>query len=176
MYPSIDQTIESTGDGEFLLRVYPCFYARIGLCALALSTALAAILFIIKTCSADSVSEELVQCSPSMIRLVGLVPLGFLLTLLHYRFNNRYLLDDTNISRQEGRLSLCFRNPSIRYADIKGITVYQSFWGRILNFGSLELGTSANEGNELIIDQVKAPYYLAELIEALRRKNLKLDD
>lgn len=172
VYPSIENETRGDTPTHFLLRIYPCFYARIGLCFLAISTAVIASLFIIRTCT----GEGIVECSPGLIRLVGLFPLGFFLAVLHYRFNNLYVLDDTNISRQEGRLSFCFRNPSIRYADIKGVTVYQSFWGRIFNFGSLELGTAATEGYELIIQQVKAPYELAELIEGLRRRNLGVDD
>lgn len=171
-YPSIDQATEEVADNQFLLRIYPCFYARVGLCFLTVATALIALLFIIRTCTGDGI----IECSPGVIRLVGLFPLGFFLSVLHYRFNNVYVLDHTNISRQEGRLSFSFRNPSIRYVDIKGVTVYQTFWGRILDFGSLELGTAASDGNELTIQQVKAPYELAELIEALRRRNLAIDD
>lgn len=172
VYPTIEFTDDSSAHEHFLLRVYPCIYSRFSLCLITIATSLGAILFVLRTCSGNSSLE----CSPSLIRWAVLIPLGFFLAILHYRFNNAYELDNTNICRQEGRLSFRFRCPSVRYDDIRGITVHQSFWGRILDYGSIELGTSATGKMELMIEDVRAPNELADLIEILRRKNLVLED
>ncbi len=171
-YPTIeDATNQAEGD-SFSLRVYPTLYARFSLAVIFVFATTATVLIAFKACGGGGSST----CHPNIIRAISLIPIGFLLSLLHFRFDNAYLFDDTNIYREEGRVSFCFKNPSIRYADIKGITVYQTFWGRVFNFGSIELGTAANEGNELIIKNVRAPNELAELIEGFQQLNINHDD
>jgi len=171
-YPTIEEATNQAEGDSFTLRVYPTLYARFSLAAFFVLATTAAVMIAFKACGGEGSST----CHPNIIRVIGLIPIGFLLSLLHFRFDNAYLFDDTNIYREEGRVSFCFKNPSIRYADIKGITVYQTFWGRVFNFGSIELGTAANEGNELIIKNVRAPHELSELIEGFQQLNINQDD
>jgi hypothetical protein len=171
-YPTFEEATNRAEDDSFILRVYPTLYARFSLAVIFVLATTATVLIAFKVCGGGSSST----CHPNIIRGIGLIPIGFLLSLLHFRFDNAYLFDDTNIYREEGRVSFCFKNPSIRYADVKGITVYQTFWGRVFNFGSIELGTAANEGNELIIKNVRAPQELAALIEAFQQLNIYSDD
>jgi hypothetical protein len=171
-YPTVEEATNRPEGDSFTLRVYPTLYARFSLAVIFVFATTATVLIAFKACGGEGSSA----CHPNIIRGISLIPIGFLLSLLHFRFNNAYLFDDTNIYREEGRISFRFKNPSIRYADIKGITVYQSFWGRVFNFGSIELGTAANEGNELIINHVRAPHKLAELIEGFQQMNLNHDN
>jgi hypothetical protein len=174
-YPSVDKVTEQvtsrSPSNPFVLRTFPSLFGRVGSFFWLIVTTTAVFTIAVKLCGGDSSAS----CAPNVIRWAGLIPLGFFLSIVHFRFNNAYIFDSTDIYREEGRLSLCYKNPSIRYADIKGITVYQSFWGRVFNFGSIELGTAANEGNELIIQGIRGPHELAELIEALRLLNLDPD-
>lgn len=171
-YSSVEEAINPPEDRPFILRTYPTLFARFSLTVIFIFATIGTVLIAYRACGVAESSS----CHPNVIRWIGLIPIGFLLSLLHFRFDNAYVFDDTNIYREEGRVSFCFKNPSIRYADVKGITVYQSFWGRVFNFGSIELGTAANEGNELIIKNVRAPHELAALIEAFQQRNLDPED
>jgi uncharacterized membrane protein YdbT with pleckstrin-like domain len=172
-YPTVEQLRNQPPGVPFLIRTHPTLFACFGTVLGLVATSLVAVMIMIKACGSGSEADS---CSPNIMRLIGLIPFGFFLSVVHFRFNNAYVFDDTNISSQEGRISLNYRNPTIRYADIKGITVSQSFWGRVFNYGTIALGTAANEGNELTIKCIGSPYALAELIEELRRVNLDLDD
>jgi hypothetical protein len=108
---------------------------------------------------------------PDYYRWLSLVPIGVGLNLLRVYYNDIYILGAEKISREHGRISFFFSVPSINYSDIRGIIVQQGFWGRLLDFGNVLLGTAAYEGHELVLEGVKAPNELASLIEEFRKSN-----
>jgi PII-like signaling protein len=108
-------------------------------------------------------------------RWLALIPFVILLELTRRYHDNLYIFGESNVTRRQGRFSLRYSLPTIRYRDIRGITVYQTFWGRVFGYGDVLLGTAARADSELIIEMVDAPYDLADLIEQFRRHNLDED-
>jgi hypothetical protein len=108
-------------------------------------------------------------------RWLALLPLGILLEIGRRYYDCLYIFSVHQVTKIEGRLSLRYNVPSVKYADVKGVVVHQSFWGRLLDFGAINLGTAAQEGDEMVIDGVLSPYELAEFIDKLRSYNLGVD-
>jgi hypothetical protein len=52
--------------------------------------------------------------------------------------------------------------------------VKQDIWGRIFNYGSVDVSTAAQTENELIIDGVLHPWELAMLIDRIRSRSYRL--
>lgn len=101
-------------------------------------------------------------------RWLGLIPAFFLLELLRRQYDDLYIFSDNRIQHKAGRLSLNYRVPSIKFVDIRSIRVIQSVWGRILGYGDVELGTSAQSETELSLLGMLAPRELAQLIDDIR--------
>jgi len=101
-------------------------------------------------------------------RWLGIIPALFLLELLRRQYDDLYIFSESRIQHKAGRLSLNYRVPSIKFVDIRSIRVVQSVWGRILGYGNIELGTSAQADSELLLIGIVAPRELADLIDDLR--------
>lgn len=105
------------------------------------------------------------------VRWLALIPIGILLELLRRRKDDLYIFGIDRLTHLNGRLSLAYSVPSIRYSHIRAITVRQTLIGRIFNYGDIECGTAAHEGVELTVNGVVDPYALSRLIESLRDYN-----
>lgn len=106
-------------------------------------------------------------------RLTGVIPFAILLETLRRYYNDLYILGDDTVKRKHGRLSLKYAVPTVKYVDIRGMMVSQTFWGRILGYGNIEIGTAAQDGAELTIETVDAPHQLSNIIESFKTLNLK---
>lgn len=107
-------------------------------------------------------------------RVLGIFPLLMLVEIARVYYNDLYILGRERVRRHQGRLSLQYNVPSVMYKDIRLVSVSQSFWGRIFDYGSIFLGTAAQDEVELIIEGVASPYELSGLIEQLRDYNLSM--
>ena len=108
-------------------------------------------------------------------RYLSLAPLILLLEILRRYHNDLYIFSAQRLTHLRGRYSLGYNIPVVKYTDIRAINVMQDFWGRVLNYGDIAIGTSAHLGNEIIISGVSDPEKLAYLIDSLRtysRKNI----
>jgi hypothetical protein len=101
-------------------------------------------------------------------RLVGLIPFIYFLNIIRRHNDDLYIFELDRIVRQQGRYWFTYKIPTVKYADIRGIVVHQSFWARIFNYGDIHIGTSAQDQNEVQIVGVSEPYELSELIEEFR--------
>jgi hypothetical protein len=101
-------------------------------------------------------------------RLVGLIPFIYFLNIIRRHNDDLYIFEIERIVRQQGRYWFTYKIPTVKYSDIRGIVVHQSFWGRILNYGDIHIGTAAQDQNEVRIMGVSEPYELSELIEKMR--------
>lgn len=99
-----------------------------------------------------------------------LIPIFFLLLTMYRYVNDRWILDAQKVEHQHGRISVRFITTIVMHMDLRGIAVNQSLLGRIFDFGSLELETSAQEGAELVMDDVPHPEQLAALFDELRNQ------
>ncbi len=109
------------------------------------------------------------------IRWLSIVPAMLLLEILRECNDDLYVLELHRITRYEGRLSLNYLVPNVRYCDIKAICIKQGLLGRMLNYGDIELSTAATDGTELPLAGVASPEELAHLIEALRKNSITLE-
>lgn len=97
-----------------------------------------------------------------------IIPLALAIESLRQYHDDLYIFERERIIHKGGRLSLQYSVPSIRYIDIRAITVNQSIYGRIFDYGSVELNTAAEDTSELVLSGVRAPIQLARVIEDIR--------
>lgn len=113
-----------------------------------------------------SLNSELI--ASQFILALYLIPLGFAIESLRRYHDDLYIFEHERIIHKGGRLSLQYSVPSIRYIDIRAITVSQSIYGRIFDYGSVELNTAAEDASELVLIGVRSPIELARVIENIR--------
>jgi hypothetical protein len=104
-------------------------------------------------------------------RWLGLVPLVVLLDLIRVHYNDIYVFSRFKLTKIEGRISFNYSVPSINYNDIRGLVVSQSFMGRILGYGDIQIGTASTEGHELVMEGMLDPERLGEIIEKFRQNS-----
>jgi uncharacterized membrane protein YdbT with pleckstrin-like domain len=112
------------------------------------------------------------------IRWLALIPIIFLLEIIRRYHDDLYIFGEHRLTHLEGRLSLSYSVPMINYSDVRAITVQQDIFGRILDYGTLQIGTAAVEGNEVTIAGVRSPVELAAIIDEFRSysKSKRNDD
>lgn len=102
------------------------------------------------------------------MRWLGIFPTLFFLETLRRYHDDLYSFTPHNLTHYDGRFSLNYSVPNIRYVDIRAVIVYQDLFGRLLDYGDIEVDTAAQERTEMYIAGVRSPQELADLIEALR--------
>ena len=107
------------------------------------------------------------------LRWLALIPLGCFLEVIRKYHDDLYKFSAHNLTHYEGRLSLNYSVPNIRYNDIRAIVVTQDIWGRLLDYGDVEADTAAKDKSEVHINGVRAPQELAEILEVLRTHSRK---
>ena len=161
-YPTVDQ-IDDADDKNCLLQIrtslrslFPlCFWAGVSI----------AIIFAV-----------MIYVQEPRLRWLAIVPVGMLLEVLRRFHDDLYVFGLHKVMHYNGRLSLSYNVPSIKYAHIRSVTVNQTMWGRIFDFGDVLIQTAAQDGNELAVEGVRAPEDLAALVEELRNNSRKLQD
>jgi len=107
------------------------------------------------------------------LSLAALFPLVFGSVLLHRLYNSRYTIAPESVRATHGILSFVREDSEIQVADIRGIEVHRNLYGRVLNVGSLEIGTAAHHGREIVIKHVYDPSHIRDLILDRKNKVLK---
>lgn len=97
-----------------------------------------------------------------------LVPILISLEFMRRYHNDLYVFEKDQVKQISGRLSLQYKIPIVKYLDIRAITVEQGLFGRLLNYGTVALGTASSEGNELEIAGIANPLHVATKIDDLR--------
>ena len=104
--------------------------------------------------------------------LFWLIPLGLYLDLLYRIYNVRYALDPRYLEARLGVLSLSQNIVRVRYEDIRGVETDQSVIGRALDFGTVQVGTAATGGMEIVLVGIGAPKEVREVIERERDRRV----
>jgi hypothetical protein len=107
------------------------------------------------------------------IRWLAVIPAFYFLEVLRQYHDDLYTFTPHNLTHYDGRLSLKYNIPNVRYVDIRAVVVIQDIFGRILDYGDIEIDTAAQEVTELYMKGIRAPAELAELIESLRELSKK---
>lgn len=106
-----------------------------------------------------------------------IVPIVLGLEITRRYFNDLYIFHADKLTHKAGRISLKYSVPVVSFAHVRAITVSQSILGRILNYGTIYLGTAGESGNEIDIKGIVSPKKLAQHIDILRidlERNAKL--
>lgn len=96
------------------------------------------------------------------------IPLIILANAAIKIYDLSYYMDSDGVTSVKGVLSLFRHKSSIRYEDIRSLEVTQTIMGRILGFGTVEIGTAASAGIEITLEGVSEPLNLLKQIENCR--------
>lgn len=100
----------------------------------------------------------------------------FALEALRNYYNNLYLIGRRRLITLTGVLGLHYKRSSINYGDVREVKIKQSIFGRVLNYGTLKIGTASTKTHEIVFKDVHNARALRRYIENTiheRRKGLK---
>lgn len=107
-------------------------------------------------------------------RWLGVIPAILLAEMVRKYHDDLYSFKLHNVTHYDGRLSLSYSVPNIRYVDIRAMVVDQDIWGRILDYGNIQLDVAAQEGGEVLFVGIRDPESLIDLIESLRQNSIRI--
>ncbi len=105
--------------------------------------------------------------------LFWLFPAGAALTAIYRVYNVRYCLDTRGIEAKVGVLGPWQKVSRIRFEDVRGVEYQQSVIDRLLNIGSVEIGTAATGEVEIVFQGVEDPYSLQNQLQ--RERDARID-
>ncbi|MCB0338393.1 MAG: PH domain-containing protein [Bdellovibrionales bacterium] len=120
--------------------------------------------------------EELIiskKWQPYIRSMTHLAQILILIGLIRRYFDDLYVLHRRGMIRFKGRVSLQYGVTHIRYANIRELAIEQNLLGRMLDYGTIKVGTAATDHYELVLTQVPSPHFLHALINERRRKKRK---
>ena len=136
------------------------------------SFVLPAALFIVAIIISIYIPKELELKGISIICIIcicGLATLILVLSLISdiYRiYSTKYIFTNTRVIAKHGLIST--RISEVRVQDIRGITISKTFWGRILGYSSVNIGTAATAGIEMQISDVRGLDSILKRVSAER--------
>ncbi len=95
------------------------------------------------------------------------------LALIHI-YNVKYRLTEKGLEMTTGIISTKKRSVKIRYEDIRSVETAQTILERILNIGTVEIGTSATGAIEVVYEGVDSPQEIQALIQKEKGRRLSL--
>jgi hypothetical protein len=152
-YPTFEELKLKPNQNELLV-VRRSLMSLLPLIWLFIFTVLVAVTFLYLSKTSLFYSKFLYFIKPSV---VAVIPLLALVEIIRRLYNDVYLIGVNRLVHKKGRLSFAYNVPVVRFEDIRAVNVVQDFWGRILGYGDILVGTSAQLGNEIIISGVKHP-------------------
>lgn len=115
------------------------------------------------------VRGDLLEVSGTKVRLA--LPLlwfgpALWLGMIVFRiYNVRYVADGRGIEVYDGILSLGQQITRVRYEDIRSIESDQTLLDRLLDIGTVQIGTAASTGVEMHLEGIAAPKSVQEFIQ-----------
>jgi uncharacterized membrane protein YdbT with pleckstrin-like domain len=106
------------------------------------------------------------------IPLFLLVPIILLAYTLHCLYDAKYILGPDYIRATYGLISFKKKDMRLEFIDIRGIEINRGIYGRLVNVGTLHIGTAMKEEEELFIEKVYNPSQYRDII-IRRRKFLQ---
>lgn len=103
--------------------------------------------------------------------------LGIVLALVIFgdivirRFRHQYTISADTVESREGILA---RNTvQILCSDIRALVVNQNVFGRLLNYGDLEISSAADAGIKVAFKGVPRPYNIRDIVLHLRHERVE---
>jgi hypothetical protein len=166
-YPDLATLLESGPQSGELLRVHRSWRAEISNMLLFACSVIAVVMLNIYF--RDFKAPEGSPLSGILsTRWLSIIPAMLLIEMVRKFHDDLYVFELHRIACYEGRLSLTYQVPNLRYSDIKAIVLNQGFIGRVFDYGDIELSSAATSSTELSLCGVRSPRKLAKLIEELR--------
>ncbi|NDC38649.1 MAG: PH domain-containing protein [Proteobacteria bacterium] len=97
--------------------------------------------------------------------ILWLIPVAWLSMILFRIYNVRYVADSRGIEARSGILSFAQQITRVRYEDVRSIESEQSILERLLDVGTVWIGTAASTGVEVHLAGVAAPKSVQEFIQ-----------
>ena len=164
-YPDA-QTLIDKAHGPVLLEVHRSLRSILGM-IIIFAASVAGLLLLTHYLSLRNPGET-PSIGPLPVRWLAVIPLGILLEVMRRYHDDLYAFYDNRIVHQNGRLSLSYTVPAVRYVDIRAITVSQGIMARILDYGDIYVGTAAQEGDELVMTGIRSPREISKILDDLR--------
>jgi len=98
--------------------------------------------------------------------LFTLLPLAALMGLVVPIYDATFTVDSRGIETRCGILGLRQKITRLRFEDIRGVELHQTLLDRILNIGTVGIGSAASAEIEVVFDGIHAPRELQEMIQA----------
>lgn len=105
--------------------------------------------------------------------LLWLIPTTLLCMSIYKIYNVQYKVDNRGIESRIGRFAISQRVNRVRYEDIRAIDIHQTIFERMLDVGSIEVGTAASAESEVYMYGIDAPYEIKDMLERERDARLK---
>jgi len=172
-----DSTIFSDKDLPVRYYFYPTWRSRLGSLILFFVLAIAAIRFSYEFTSLVVHGELFTIGDTSFIMsmpVLMFIPGYVLARVLLFMYNARYIIDERGAEAQVGLVALRLRQIRLKYEDIRGVRTDQSILDRILNVGTIEIGSAMTGEIEIRMVGVDNPRAVQILICKERDKRLKI--
>ncbi len=105
--------------------------------------------------------------------ILVLVPGFFLSKILIHIYNSVYIIDESGIEAQVGLVSFNLRQPRLRWEDIRGIEPSQNIWERLVNIGTVKIGSAMTQEAEIVMEGIANPRAVQLLVNSERAKRLE---
>lgn len=171
-YPDYQSLLESP-DSNDVMRIKRSVASILSLCAKVFISILLVVLINLAFGGVVRLSLLWSALPDISLRWLALLPALLLLNAVREYHDDIYIFGIHGITQHQGRLSLTKRVPYVKYSDILSLKLRQDPWGRIFNYGNIELDTAAEDGVELTIEGISSPNELFKLVEQLRLHSTK---
>lgn len=174
VYPTVESLMAgANSEGVFLeVRRSPRSILSLFCLFVGLTLVVVAINIVLHDWSLPSSWGPLAWISP---RWLAVFPALVLLEIIRRSYDDLYVFTLEGVKAYDGRLSLNYSVPVVRYTHVREVLVVQDIIGRIFDYGDVKLGTAAQDGYELIMKGVRAPTELEQIISGMKRFNQSLD-
>ena len=106
--------------------------------------------------------------------ILWFVPIITLMIPTYNIYNVLYKIDNRGIEAIKGRIALKQTINRVRYEDIRGIDIEQTIIQRMLDVGTLRIGTAASADSEVTLEGIEAPYEVKDMLERERDARVEL--
>ena len=102
-----------------------------------------------------------------------LLPASMLGKILIHVYDAKYVIDEAGVEAQIGLVSFNLRQPRLRWEDIRGSEPQQTLWERMLNIGTVGVGSAMSQDVEIMMKGVANPRAIQLLIQTERERKLQ---
>ncbi|MCI5064367.1 PH domain-containing protein [bacterium] len=164
LYPSAKELLDSASEDGVIMRVRRTPRSMLGLFCWAVIFA-TIISLVARRFPGIAITEQIYFSTYWLL----LFPIGLCGEAWRRYHDDLYTFEQERVVHHGGRLSLQYTVPMVRYEDLRAVTVDQDIFGRIFDYGDVELNTAALDSGELYCQGVRAPDQLALLLEELKQ-------